>query len=124
MKRHPLFTRFTAVFFCAAIAPSTNAAGVTVTDQPVGAGAVTIASSARPTPIIVDKADHDVVTLAANLFADDVQRVTGQRPQVSNDFTSSPQWIVVGTLGKSPLIQKLIDAGKIKNLDTLKSKWD
>jgi hypothetical protein len=74
--------------------------------------------------LVVDPQDYPVVQLAANLFADDVQRVTGRRLMVTNTPDGSPQLIVVGTLGKSALIQKLAADGKLKNLDQIKGRWE
>ncbi len=81
---------------------------------------VKIGSVAR---IMVDPQDYPVVQLAANLFADDVKRVTGQRLNISNTDDGSSQAIIVGTLGKSELLQKLIAAGKIKDLE-IQGRWE
>ena len=74
--------------------------------------------------VVLDAQDYPVVQLAANLFADDVQRVTGRRLIVTNTPAGSPQLIVVGTLGKSALIQKLVADGKLKDLDKIQGRWE
>ncbi|HLX70996.1 MAG TPA: glycosyl hydrolase 115 family protein, partial [Verrucomicrobiae bacterium] len=73
--------------------------------------------------MVVDTNDFAVVQLAANFFADDVQRVTGRRPAVTNRPTG-PQVIIVGTLGQSPLIDQLASGGKLKDLDQIRDRWD
>lgn len=73
--------------------------------------------------VIVDTNDFPVVRLAANFFADDVQRVTGHRPTVTNTVTGR-QGIIVGTLGQSTLIDRLVSDGKLKELDQIKGRWD
>ncbi len=73
--------------------------------------------------VVVDTNDFAVVQLAANFFADDVQRVTGRRPAVTNRPTG-PQVIIVGTLGQSPLIDQLASGGKLKDLDQIRDRWD
>jgi hypothetical protein len=45
----------------------------------------TIASSRQATAILVDSKDDQAVHIAANTFADDVERVTGKRPAVHID---------------------------------------
>lgn len=74
--------------------------------------------------LVVDDQDFPVVHLAANLFADDVQRVTGHRLSVTNAIPKSTQLIIVGTLGKSTAIQKLIAAGKLKDADQVQGRWE
>jgi hypothetical protein len=59
---------------------------------------VVLVSGGAVASIAVDPADFPVVSLAANLVADDVQKVTGKRPVVTNR-TDSAQMVVVGTLG-------------------------
>jgi hypothetical protein len=73
--------------------------------------------------IAVDAGDYPVVTLAANLFADDVKRVTGRRPAVTGK-PGGPQAIVAGTLGHSALIARLVDTGKLKGLDRIQGGWE
>jgi hypothetical protein len=74
--------------------------------------------------VIVDDADFPVVQVAANLFAEDVQRVTGKRLLVTNSVGKSPQLIIAGTLGKSAAIQNLISAGKLKDIEKVQNQWE
>lgn len=74
--------------------------------------------------IVYDTHDAAVVGVAANLLADDINRATSHRPQV----TTKPQAvggsaIIMGTLGQSPLIDELVKAGKV-DADSLKGKWE
>jgi hypothetical protein len=77
----------------------------------------------KPAAIVADPADYPVVGLAAGLFADDVQRVTGVRPTVSGSAVAGPI-IIVGTLGHSGIIDKLAAAGKLGDLDKIKNQWE
>jgi hypothetical protein len=99
--------------------------GVTVLDAAAGdARSVTLVGRQGRARIAVDAAEDAVVTLAAKLLADDVERVTGKRPEVTGQTAGAGHLIVAGTLGKSALIQKLADGGKLKGLDRLKGKWE
>jgi len=61
--------------------------------------------------IYFDEDDHDVVGIAARDFADDVQRVTGDRPSVSSSFEDpAGPAVVVGTLGDSDVVEACLSA--------------
>jgi len=85
---------------------------------------LTIVGDKSDIQIVVDSGDYPVVQLAANLFAADVQRVTGHLPIVTSTITGAPQIIIAGTLGHSPLIDRLAADGKIKGLDGIKGRWE
>ena len=85
---------------------------------------IDLAGGGSEAVLVVDEQDFPVVHLAANLFADDVQRVTGHRLAVTNVVATSPQLIVVGTIGKSAIIQKLIATGKLKDADKVQNRWE
>jgi len=101
------------------------AVGVELLSKPSGdADSITMVGGKNDATIICDDQDYPVVRLAASLFAEDVQRVTGHHPAVTNSPVGSTQLIVVGTLGKSALIQKLAADGKLKGLDQLQGRWE
>lgn len=74
--------------------------------------------------VVVDAKEFPVVQLAANFFADDVQRVSGHRLVVTNAPAAAPQMIIVGTLGQSALIDKLAGEGKLAELDKIRGRWE
>ena len=74
--------------------------------------------------IVIDTNDFEVVQFAASFFADDVWRVTGHRPPVTNTPAGSPQVIIAGTLGHSTIIDALANSGKLKDLDQIKGRWE
>jgi hypothetical protein len=88
------------------------------------ADTITIFGGKIACTLVVDGEDFPLVQLAANMFADDVERVTGHRLSVTNTAVGSPQLIVVGTLDKSALIQKLVADGKIKDLNKIQGLWE
>jgi hypothetical protein len=132
MKRLPFLPSALLALFaataCPAIASAQTPAGpsaITVLTAPSNAvDSLALVGDRAAARIVLDTQDSPVVSLAANLFADDVARVTGRRPTVTNDPSGSPQLLIVGTLDKSQIIQKLIASGKLKGLDTLKGKWE
>lgn len=74
--------------------------------------------------IIVDDNDYPAVRLAAGFFAQDIKRVTGKEPQIINSSADAQQMVIVGTLGKSKIIDKLVSTGKIRNIDRIKGAWE
>jgi len=66
-----------------------------------------VAGGVAPT-IFVSPGDAPVVGIAARAFAEDVERVAGVKPQVSEAAPSGPLAILAGTIGGSPMIDKLI----------------
>ena len=77
--------------------------------------------------IYTDSKDYHVVSITANMFADDVERVTGKRPHVAVTglVKSIPKGVavVVGTVGKSRLIDELIRQKSI-DVSAVKGKWE
>ena len=68
-----------------------------------------------------------MVGITANMFADDVERVTGKRPHVAvtASVKSIPKGVtvVVGTVGKSRLIDELVRQKAI-DVSAIKGKWE
>src|SRR6185295_19015761 len=87
------------------------------------ATAVVLADRNGATSIVVDPGDYPVVSLAAGLFADGVQRVTGQRPNITNQASAS-RLVIVGTLGHSAMIDRLVAAGKLPGFEKIKGGWE
>ena len=85
---------------------------------------IAIAGGQQNAVVVVDTNDYPVVQLAANLFADDVQRVSGHRLVVTNTSMASSQLIVAGTLGHNTLIDQLAGDGKLKDLDKIQGRWE
>ena len=75
-------------------------------------------------PIVIDDKDFPVVKLAAQLFSADVKAVTGRTPMVESTFTATSNPVIVGTIGESALIDKLIASGKITNITEIKNQWE
>ena len=85
--------------------------------------ALQIAGNGNTASIYYSAEDAAVVGIAANALRDDVERITGLLPTVSTDSPSSTEAVLVGTVGKSQLIDGLIAAGKIK-VSEIENKWE
>lgn len=83
-----------------------------------------IAKQGYVLPIIVDSADYKGIIRAANDFQSDIQKVTGILPEFFNGIPAGKrQAIIIGTIGKSKLIDRLIASGKLPS-DSLKGRWE
>ncbi len=72
--------------------------------------------------ICTDARDYPVVGIAAGMLADDIERVTGFRPEVRHDLPKGAS-IVAGTLGKSHLIDGLVKSRSI-DVSGIRGKWE
>ena len=74
--------------------------------------------------LYLDAHDAAVVRVAAEAFAGDVAQVTGVRPalKTGGKAPAGPA-VIVGTLGKSALVTKLVASGKLK-AGRLRGQWE
>ncbi len=83
-----------------------------------------MADSSGGTTIYLNPKDWPGVTRAAKDLANDIHDVTGKTPQVmSNAQVTQRSAIIIGTVGKSQLIDQLVAAGKI-DVSSIKGKWE
>ncbi|MDN3670416.1 glycosyl hydrolase 115 family protein [Echinicola jeungdonensis] len=77
------------------------------------------------TPILVEKEEEKGVLIAAENFLDDIKSVTDKSPKLveSNEVSQSKQLLIIGTIGKSKLIDQLIEEGKL-NVSGMAGKWE
>ena len=85
--------------------------------------AFTLASPRQTAAILYNASDAAVVKRAAELFAADVEAVTGRRPQVTSATGETGPAVIVGTVGGSALIRRLSEAGKIDTAP-LEGAWE
>ena len=85
--------------------------------------AFTLASPRQTAAILYDASDAAVVKRAAELFAADVEAVTGRRPLVTSATGETGPAVIVGTVGGSALIRRLSEAGKIDTAP-LEGAWE
>jgi hypothetical protein len=86
------------------------------------AGVFPVVSSTEAASIVFDTSDDSLVQKAAALLQDDIERVSGKRLEL---FSATPtnNIILIGSIGKSRFIQKLVAEKKL-NVDKLKDRWE
>ena len=85
-----------------------------------------IAKNGKTATIVVDENDWKGVIRAANNLGDDVRKVTGTASAVVTNAAASSQperAIFLGTIGKNPHIDKLINEKKL-DVKKIKGKWE
>jgi hypothetical protein len=83
-----------------------------------------LVSGVSAADILIAPDDFKVVRIAADNLAMDVERVTGQKPSVNVEATGlSDHVVMVGTLGKSALIERLVHEGKL-DVTQLRGQWE
>ena len=118
-----LLTATTVLFAFLAALPVACAFDVTSAARPAR-GSLTLVSGDDVATVAVDANDDPLVQFAAQLFATDVERVTGRHPAISAEAKRGRPLIVAGTLGQSHLIDRLAAQGKLKALDQIRGRWE
>lgn len=87
-------------------------------------GALTLADKAGTATLVAHPDDHTGVLRALQDLQKDIERVTGKLPQRA-ERTENLQGhvVIVGTLGKSPLIDRLVEQNKI-DPSGIRDRWD
>jgi hypothetical protein len=89
-----------------------------------GAADVALVRAGRAAPVWYDSSDAAVVGVAARLFADDVRRVTGARPDVvRGEARLTGPAVIVGTLGSSRVVDALAASGKL-DVSAVRGRWE
>jgi hypothetical protein len=100
-----------------------TAAATYVSAAPI-AGGFTLAASGRAAPVYVSRADYSGVVRAATDLGADIERVTGVAARVVTESTPNVSHaVLIGTLGKSPLIDQLVRERKV-DAEPLRGKWE
>jgi hypothetical protein len=84
------------------------------------AGSLALVENGSSAALRVDAADWAGVQRAAHDLQADVNRVTGITPAWN---TTAKKMVLIGTVGKSPLIDRLASAGKI-DVSGIRGKWE
>ncbi len=101
----------------------TEANGVDVVSERVD-DAFALVESGRAAMICVDPNDAPVVRIAAEAFRADVERVTGVLPPLqASAGEPSKQAVIIGTLGRSRLVDRLAQSGKL-SVDRIRGQWE
>lgn len=82
-----------------------------------------ISSKGKSASILVDENDWKGVKRAVSDLADDVRKVSGVASEVLIGTKKGKDDIIVGTIGKSRLIDNMIEKG-VLNVDSVKGQWE
>ncbi|MFD2720375.1 glycosyl hydrolase 115 family protein [Hymenobacter monticola] len=86
-------------------------------------GDFTLAAAGKTAPIYASAAEWPGVLRAAKDLQADVQRVTKTEPRFSTEKPAGAEVVLIGTIGKSPLIDGLVKAGKLSTAGVA-GKWE
>jgi len=88
------------------------------------ADAVALARNGQAAKLFVDASDYPGVVRAAGDLQADIARVSAARPTLSTDGKpAGADVVIIGTVGKSALIDKLVAEGKL-DISAIKGKWE
>ncbi|MGS2738710.1 glycosyl hydrolase 115 family protein [Sinomicrobium sp. M5D2P17] len=75
-------------------------------------------------PVYFGEDEYAGVVRAAKNFGKDIREVTGKSPEIITEKDRLPKFVIlVGTLGKNPWIDKLVDEGKLQ-VNEIIGKWE
>ncbi|MCX5138541.1 MULTISPECIES: glycosyl hydrolase 115 family protein [unclassified Streptomyces] len=104
-----------------AVRPSDPGAYISFAARP---GSFALVRNGRAAPILVSDRDWDGVVRVAGDLRSDIERVTGVRPALSHGAVPGAREItVIGTVGRSPLIDGLIARGKL-DVSAIRGRWE
>jgi len=94
-----------------------------VSEQAVS-GYFSLVSSGAVADVFVDAGDWQVAQIAARDLAGDVERVTGRKPSLKQNTEGlTENTVLVGTLGSSPVIDRLVREGRLE-LEDVQGQWE
>jgi glycosyl hydrolase family 115 (putative glucuronidase)/glycosyl hydrolase family 115 len=129
-----LWRALTALVMVVALVPALSSAVAAETaGKPVEPGAY-ITTSGTPgrfplfaggkaAPLVVSDSDYAGVVRAVGDLKTDLGKVTGVEPAVHKQVPRARDIVLIGTIGKSPVIDKLIAGGKL-NVSGIAGKWE
>jgi hypothetical protein len=105
-------------------AQGASADRLTVTDTPTE-NAFPLVRARQAAAVYVDPNDAEVVHIAAEALRLDVKAVTGALPMLQTHRSRlSGCVVIVGTLGRSPLVDQIARTGAGLALDRVRGKWE
>lgn len=87
-------------------------------------GAFTLSAAGKSAPLCVSSRDYPGVVRALKDLQRDIGRVSDAQPSLSMDtIPASSECVIVGTLGRSPLIDRLVQEKKL-NVEDVAGRWE
>jgi hypothetical protein len=101
--------------------PDENHSYITPVKKP---GTFTLSESGKSAPLVVSSKDFPGVIRVVKHLQADIGRVTNAEPLLSTDkIPAAKELVLVGTIGKSNLIDELISGNKL-DVSGIKDKWE
>ena len=95
-----------------------------IVSEKAESGSFQLEQNQKAAPIFLDPADWAGVLRAGADLQADVMRVTGVTPILTTNGAPAGKFaVIIGTLGKSPLIDRLAQGGKI-NVEAISGQWE
>jgi hypothetical protein len=116
MKTSQLHLAFLISFYFASVVYCTA-------ENSSGGSNFSISTADNKAVLCIDKTEESVVFKALSMFQNDVNDISGENLTITNDIPKSGNIILVGTLGKSKLLDRTIRKYKI-NTDSTKGRWE
>ena len=88
-----------------------------------GQGFFPLVAHSESAPLCVCSQDHPGVLKVVKHLQTDIKHVTGTEPRIIIDKTIGSTIVIIGTIGKNPVIDKLIQQKKI-NAEEVAGRWD
>ncbi|WAJ71910.1 glycosyl hydrolase 115 family protein [Catenovulum adriaticum] len=87
-------------------------------------GGLPLIENGQPLPVLVSNAADPAIQRVAKVFAEDLQRVSGKSSQLLHNVKNVKQPVVlIGVLGKNPLVDGLIADNKL-SVDDIAGQWE
>ena len=84
----------------------------------------TLYAAGKSTPLYIESNDYPGVIRALKDLKADIGKVTNKKPSILYDkMPSQKELVIVGTLGKSSIIDKLVKSGKL-DVKSISGKWE
>lgn len=89
-----------------------------------GRGFFTLYEAGNSTPLLIEPQDHKGVIRALHDLKSDIGKVTGHDPNIVLDkFSGSKSLVIVGTYGRSRIIDELVKSKKL-DMTGVEGKWE
>jgi hypothetical protein len=119
-----LFAIWASATITSIVAAPSLGLGDTIVSETEGQGGFALVSQKKAVTLVLDKSDWPGVLRAAGDLQADIQRVTGVKPALETKRVPAGKTvIIIGTLGKSTLIDSLSKSGKIDTAPIV-GKWE
>ena len=83
----------------------------------------TLSAAGKSVPLWVSNTDYEGVIRAAKDLQTDINAVTGYQPQLLNGAATNKTMVIIGTIGKSAIIDQLVKTKKL-NVTGVAGKWE